>query len=80
MSKYGVFSGPYFSAFGLNMGIYGPWKTPYLDTFHPVIRGHVRDFFLLLVVNLLPLVDLLVHLLKPKSLKFSNRDSHTAQM
>ena len=27
--KYGVFSGPYFSAFG-------PEKTPYLDTFHAV--------------------------------------------
>ena len=47
-SKYGVFSGPYFSAFGLNTesysvsqylsvfnpnaGKYGPEKTPYLDT------------------------------------------------
>ena len=29
MSKYGVFSGPYFPVFGLQ-------KTPYLDTFHPV--------------------------------------------
>ena len=27
MSKYGVFFGP-------NAGIYGPEKTPYLDTFH----------------------------------------------
>ena len=25
-----------FSAFGLNMGKYGPEKTPYLDTFHTV--------------------------------------------
>ena len=31
MSKYGVFSGPYFPVFG-------PEKTLYLDTFHAVIR------------------------------------------
>ena len=47
MSKYGAFSGPYFSAFGLNTeylsvfsvnaGKYGPEKTPYLDTFHVVL-------------------------------------------
>ena len=37
MSKYGVFSGPYFTMFGLNAGKYGPEKTPYLDTFHTVI-------------------------------------------
>ena len=48
MSKYGVLSGPYFPAFGLNTerydlfvfsrnaGKYGPGKTPYLDTFHTV--------------------------------------------
>ena len=47
VSKYGVISGPYFSAFGLNTEIYsvslvfspnaekyGPEITPYLDTFH----------------------------------------------
>ena len=34
ISKCGVFSGPYFPAFGLNTGNYGPEKTPYLDTFH----------------------------------------------
>ena len=43
VSKYGVYSGPYFPAFGLNTeryfvfspnaGKYGPEKTPYLDTF-----------------------------------------------
>ena len=27
----------YFLVFGLNMGKYGPEKTPYLDTFHAVI-------------------------------------------
>ena len=37
-SKYGVFSGPYFPKFGLNTGKYGPEKTPYLDTFHAVMR------------------------------------------
>ena len=31
MSKYGVFSGPYFPSFG-------PEKCPYLDTFHAVIE------------------------------------------
>ena len=41
VSKYGVFSGPYFPVFGLNIfslntGKYGPGKTPYLDTFHAV--------------------------------------------
>ena len=45
MSKYAVFSGPYFPVFGLNTeiysvnqeyrntGKYGPENTPYLDTF-----------------------------------------------
>ena len=37
MSKYGVFSGPYFAVFGLNTGKYEPEKTPYLDTFHAVV-------------------------------------------
>ena len=49
MSKYGVFSGPYFPVFGLNTeiysvrvqentntGKYGAEKTLYLDTFHAV--------------------------------------------
>ena len=40
MSKYGVFSGPYFSVFGLNtevyLGKYGPEKTPNLDTWRIV--------------------------------------------
>ena len=36
MSKYGVFSGPYFPEFGLNTGKYGPEETPYLDAFHAV--------------------------------------------
>ena len=36
MSKYGVFSGPHFPAFGLNTGKYGLEKTPYFDTFYVV--------------------------------------------
>ena len=46
VSKYGVFSGPYFPAFELNTpylsvfssnaGKYGPEKTSYLVTFHAV--------------------------------------------
>ena len=36
VSKYGVFSGPYFVVFSPNTGKYGPVKTPYLDSFHEV--------------------------------------------
>ena len=36
VSKYGVFSGPYFPVFGLNTGKHRPEKSPYLDTFHVV--------------------------------------------
>ena len=36
VSKYEVFSGPYFAVFGLNTGKYRPEKTSYLDTFHAV--------------------------------------------
>ena len=36
MSKYGVFSGPYFPVFSPNTGKYGPEKTPHLDIFHAV--------------------------------------------
>ena len=36
MSKYGLFSGPYFPVFSPNTGKYRPEKTPYLDTFHAV--------------------------------------------
>ena len=52
VSKYGVISGPYFPAFGLNtekylvslriqseLGKYGPEITPYLDTFHAVLNN-----------------------------------------
>ena len=36
VSKYGIFSGPYFPVFELNTEKYGPEKTPCLDTFHAV--------------------------------------------
>ena len=36
MSKNGVFSGPYFPVFELNMRKYGPEKIPSLDTFYAV--------------------------------------------
>ena len=36
LSKYGVFSGPYFSVFSPNTEKRGPEKTPYLETFHAV--------------------------------------------
>ena len=36
LSKYGVFSGPYFTVFSQNTGNYRPEKIPYLDTFNAV--------------------------------------------
>ena len=42
MSKYGDFPGPYFPTFGLNVGKYGPEKSPYLDTFHRVGEVLIR--------------------------------------
>ena len=58
VSKYGVFSGPYFPAFGSNTEIYGvnlciqsecekkngPENTPYLDTFHAVYATFEKEF------------------------------------
>ena len=41
MSKYGVFSGPYFPVFGLNTGKYGLEKTTYLDTFYAVFLAQL---------------------------------------
>ena len=37
VSKYGVFSGPYFPLFSPNTGKYGSEKTPFLETFHAVV-------------------------------------------
>ena len=39
MSKYGVIFGPYFPVFGLNTEKYRPEITPYLDTFHAVLKS-----------------------------------------
>ena len=36
MAEYGVISVPYFPAFGLKTGKYGPEIIPYLNTFHAV--------------------------------------------
>ena len=45
-SKYGVISGPYFPAFGLNTEKHGPETTSYLDTFHAVWSSPtLLDFF-----------------------------------
>ena len=48
VSKYGVFSGPYFLVFVLNTGKYGPEKTPYLDTFYavyPILFSPLVSYF-----------------------------------
>ena len=51
MSKYGVFSSPFFPVFGLNTGKYRPEKTPHLCTFYVVVifgiyKGHSLDDFI----------------------------------
>ena len=43
LSKYEVFSGPYFPVFSLNTGMLGSEKTPYLDTFHAVFLIAVKN-------------------------------------
>ena len=44
MSKYGVFSAPYFPVFSSNTGKKGPEQIPYLDTFHAVkVLGVRKD-------------------------------------
>ena len=44
VSKYGVFSGPYFPVFGLNTGKCGPEKTPYLDTLSIGLLHNICSF------------------------------------
>ena len=56
MSKYGVFSDPYFPAFSPNTGKYGPEKTPYMDTFHAVI-GIYRVLNIALVSKILAVTN-----------------------
>ena len=50
VSKYGVFSGPYFPILGLNTGKYGPEKTPYLNTFHAVCE-YFNGFWLFKILS-----------------------------
>ena len=45
VSKYGVFSGPYFPVFGLNTEKYGPERTPYFHTFHVIKNCHTNHIF-----------------------------------
>ena len=45
MSKYGVFSGPYFPVLSPNIGKYGPEKFPYLDSFHVVENIGISKVF-----------------------------------
>ena len=65
VSKYGVFSGPYFrhldwirrdtkylSVSSLNAGQYGPEKIPYLDTFHAVINLFWVKFYIMFFGNI----------------------------
>ena len=44
VSKYVVFSGPYFPVFSPNTGKYGLEKTPYLGTFQTVVSW-IRSFW-----------------------------------
>ena len=46
VSKYGVFSGPYFPIFSPNTGKYRPGKTSYLDVFRAVHHSHERDLLM----------------------------------
>ena len=45
VSKYGVFSGPYFPVFSPNTGKCGPEKYPYLDAFHAMRASLLRSSF-----------------------------------
>ena len=49
VSKYGVFSGPYFPVLSLNKGKYGPEITPYLDAFHAVLLTYFYNPALFLI-------------------------------
>ena len=50
VSKYGIFSGPYFPVFSPNTAKYGPEKTPNLDTFHSALVI-LKDFLSLFRIN-----------------------------
>ena len=53
VSKYGVFSGPYFPVFGLNThtGKYEPETTSYLDTFHAVLMSEFPVLSLVMIIG-----------------------------
>ena len=57
VSKYGVFSGPYFPVISPNTGKYGPGKILFLDTFYEVLttlrRNFIVKWFCFLYNNLL---------------------------
>ena len=78
LSKYGIFSGPYFPVFIPNTRKYGPEQTPCLDTFHPV-RAPISIWIILWIVNhlivkLIQLIDIVLgnifERLGPKSKPF----------
>ena len=53
MSKYGVFSVPYFRVFSPTVGKYGPEKTLYLDNLYAVLlAGVVYDFAVVTLLSL----------------------------
>ena len=56
VSKYGVFSGPYFPVFSPNKGKNGQEKNPYLDTFHAVM-GLFADEISEDIVNEIPICN-----------------------
>ena len=51
LSKYRVFSGPYFPVFSPNTGKYGPEKASYLDTFRALGERVSKDRRLLSLIN-----------------------------
>ena len=66
MSKYRVFSFPYFPVFSPNTGKYGPKKTPYLDTFHAVTNFSCQVKLVYHPIRLRYFLDISQH---PKILK-----------
>ena len=56
MSKYGVFSGPYFPVFSPNKGKCGPEKTPYLGTSYAVKATRNGLLFPFLVTMILMMI------------------------
>ena len=61
MSKYGVFSGLYFTKYGLNLEKYWTAKTSYLDTFHAERLTYISHGDIIFMHKLTPGV---IHLFK----------------